>query len=150
MSVVNACEVTMQFMSVGFENCLSRSLVLSFWACDLSVSFYTHASISVAHLQEEEVAESGVSGRAFARSVLAHLDMPLFSYLLCFLKLCFFFFFLSLNPLALSEFQMQTDFRFNLLGLSWSQAHKSCEMIAVFLGKADQAFPGCLKDCIVM
>lgn len=102
MSVVNACEVTMQFMSVGFENCLSRSLVLSFWACDLSVSFYTHASISVAHLQEEEVAESGVSGRAFARSVLAHLDMPLFSYLLCFLKLCFFFF---SSPLTLLLYQ---------------------------------------------
>lgn len=60
------------------------------------------------------------------------------------------FFFFSLNPLALSEFQMQTDFRFNLLGLSWSQVHKSCEMIAIFLGKADQAFPACLKDCIVM
>lgn len=85
----------------------------------ISVSFYTHASISVAHLQEEEVAESGVSGRAFARSILAHLAMPLFSYLLCFLKLGFcFFFFQPLNPLALSEFQMQTDFRFNLLGLT--------------------------------
>lgn len=83
----------------------------------ISVSFYTHASIFVAHLQEEEVAESGVSGRAFARSILAHLAMPLFSYLLCFLKLGFFFF-QPLNPLALSEFQMQTDFRFNLLGLT--------------------------------
>lgn len=61
--------------------------------------------------------------------------------------LLFFFFFL--NPLALSEFQMQTDFRFNVLGHSWSQGHQSCEMIAIILGKCRRdIFLGCLKDCI--
>lgn len=28
--VVDVCEATMQILSVGFENCLPRSLVLSF------------------------------------------------------------------------------------------------------------------------
>lgn len=71
----------------------------------------------MAHLQEEEVAESGVSGGAFARSALAQLAMALFSHLL-FSEALLFFFFFCLNPLALSDFQTQTDFRFNLLGHS--------------------------------
>lgn len=50
----------------------------------------------MAHLQEEEVAESGVSGGAFARSALAQLAMALFSHLLFSEALLFFFFVLTL------------------------------------------------------
>lgn len=131
----------------------SGPFFLSLW----SFCLFLHPCFNLrgSHLQEEEVAEFGVSGRAFAHLVLAQ-PVALFSYLLCFLMLCFFFFFL--NPLALSEFQMQTDFRFNLLGLCWSQVHKSCEMIddysgkwLIILGKCrPEIFLGCQKDYILI
>lgn len=59
--------------------------------------------------QEEEEAESGVSGTAFAHSVLAQ-PVALFSYLLSFLMLSFFLFF-SFFFLTLLLYQ---NFRYEL------------------------------------
>lgn len=104
MFLVKLCahEVIMQVNVCGLLDCLSgvwsslSELVISLF---LHPCFHLHGS----HLQEEEMAESGVSGGDLAhpRTVLV-LPIALSSYLLYFLLLGIFF----LNPLAVAEFQM--------------------------------------------
>lgn len=82
-------------MFVGFLYCLFRSLVLSFWACDLSVSLST-PMLQSPWLSLTGRRSGGVWGKwwrlAYPHSVLI-LFMALFSYLLYFLMLCIFAFF---------------------------------------------------------
>lgn len=118
---------------VGFRTACPEveSSLLSLWSFCLFLHpcFNLHGS----HLQEEEVAESGVSGGAFAHVVPAQ-PIALFSYLHCFLTLCIFCIFF-LNPLALAEFQMQTDFKCNLGGFAEVRSTRAVKWWMIILGK---------------
>lgn len=133
----------------------SGPFFLSLW----SFCLFLHPCFNLrgSHLQEEEVAESGVSGSlctlgsCSARGVV-FLPALFSDALFLFAFVCFCFCFsLPLTLLLYQNFRLQTDFRFNLLGLSWSQVHKSCEMIDDYSGKRrPDTFLVCQKDDILI
>lgn len=107
----------------------SGPFLLSLW----SFCLFPHPCFNLrgSHLQEEEVAESGVSGRTFAHSLLAQ-PVALFSYLLCFLTLCSFFFLLTLLLYQNFRCKPTSDLIYGALLKSRPQ---SCEIIDDYSGK---------------